>query len=112
MGVTDMGMYPHTVTRWRLVEDGRSASWERSVIGRCRWSESGESSEGTGGDTSSRSAAVILPPSEEPPLSRHDRVALGDVAEAEPSADALAVTSCRPVFLAGPRPHHWEASAR
>lgn len=107
-----MAMYPHTITRWRLSEDGRKASWERSVIGRCRWSESGEHSEGTGGDTASVSAAIILPPSAEPPLARHDRVALGDVQGDKPTASALAVTACRPVFLAGPLPHHWEASAR
>lgn len=107
-----MAMYPHTVTRWRLSEEGRKASWERSVIGRCRWSESGEHSEGTGGDTSDVAAAIILPPSAEPPLARHDRVALGDVQGDAPAASALAVTACRPVFLAGPLPHHWEASAR
>lgn len=106
-------MTPSVLTAWRRVPEGRSASWEPLGLLRCRWDESRETRAGTSGDTPSWSAELLLPcRTDEPPLLRGDRVALGARSDAVPPADALEVTNCYPVHLGGPHPHHWEAVAR
>lgn len=106
-------MSPNLLTFWRAENDGRSASWSRVGALRCRWDESRETVAGTSGDTASWSAEIILPcVTDDPPLLKGDRVALGLRLGDEPAADALAVVNCHPVHLGGAHPHHWEATAR
>ena len=106
-------MTPNLLTVWRTRKEGRSASWERAGAMRCRWDESRETSAGTSGDTSAWSAEIILPcMTDEPPLLKGDRVALGMRLGDDPAPDALAVVNCYPVHLGGVHPHHWEAVAR
>ena len=109
----DPRMTPNLLTVWRMREEGRSASWERAGAMRCRWDESRETSAGTSGDTSAWSAEIILPcVTDEPPLLKGDRVALGMRLGDDPAPNALAVVNCYPVHLGGVHPHHWEAVAR
>lgn len=106
-------MTPSALTAWRPAKDGRSVSWTPLGSMRCRWDESRETTAGTSGDTASWIAELIIPSgSDEPPLMRGDRVALGERDGGEPTPDALTVTGCCPVHLGGARPHHWEATAR
>lgn len=106
-------MTPNLLTVWRAAEEGRSSSWERVGAMRCRWDESRETDAGTSGDTAAWSVEIILPcVTDEPPLLRGDRVALGMRLGDDPAADALAVVNCHPVHLGGAHPHHWEAVAR
>lgn len=106
-------MTPSTLTAWRREADGRSARWVPMGSMRCRWDESRETRAGVSGDAASWYADIVLPcVSDEPPLAKGDRVALGLRATAEPVADALEVVNCFPVHLGGAHPHHWEAVAR
>lgn len=106
-------MTPNLMTVWRAERDGRSVEWERVGAMRCRWDESRETTAGISGDTASWSAEIVLPcVTDEPPLIKGDRVALGMRIGGEPAADALSVVNCYPVHLGGAHPHHWEAVAR
>lgn len=106
-------MYPHELTSWRRVPEGRSARWERREPVQCRFDRVRETRAGTAGDAASWHAEVLMPSrSCDPPLALGDRIALGRIEGAEPPADALAVTACDPVSRGTAAPDHWEAEAR
>lgn len=106
-------MYPHQLTAWRRVPDGRSVRWERIGAMRCRFDAVRETRAGADGDEAAWHAEALIPSSSAvPPLLRGDRVALGDLSAAEPVAEALTVTACDPVSRGGSAPDHWEAEAR
>lgn len=106
-------MYPHRLTAWRRVPEGRSARWERIGPMRCRIDMVRETRTGTNGDAAAWHAEVLIPTSSStPPLLPGDRIAAGDLDAAEPVADALAVTACDPVSRGRSAPDHWEAEAR
>lgn len=106
-------MYPHRLTAWRRVPDGRSVRWERIEPMRCRFDAVRETRAGADGDEGAWRAEVLMPTrSCDPPLAPGDRIALGRIEGAEPPADALAVTACDPVSRGTAAPDHWEAEAR
>ena len=106
-------MYPHELTRWRRVADGRDATWERMGTLPCRWEMVRETTTGTGGDAAAWHASIMLPArTAEAPLRYQDRVILGAVADEEPPKEALSVTTIGAEYCSRALPDHWEAEAR
>ena len=96
-------MYPHIVTVWRRVEEGRSVSWKRTVFQRCRLEPTYGASPGDRGDSSERSADLIV--------KSRGKAALGIFDHAQPPKDAFVVESVSMVSING-APLHWEAELR
>lgn len=106
-------MTPNVLTAWRREKEGRSTTWRRIGAMRCRWDRSGSVSASPSGDATSLSVDLVIScRDDDAPLRPKDKVALGIRAGDDPSADALTVANCHPVFLGGVHPHHWEATAR
>lgn len=106
-------MTPTVLTAWRRRPEGRSVSWTPMGPMRCRWDETRETRASASGDAATWAAELLLPRrTDEAPLLKGDRVALGASSAEEPPHDALEVVECHPVHRGGPRPHHWEATAR
>lgn len=103
-------MYPHIVTVWRRVEEGRSVSWKRTVFQRCRLEPTYGASPGDRGDSSERSADLIVK-SRGKPFGTGDKAALGIFDHAQPPKDAFVVESVSMVSINGV-PLHWEAELR
>lgn len=103
-------MYPHAVTVWRRVEEGRSVSWKRTAFQRCRLEPTYGASPGDRGDESARSADLICK-SRGKPFGKGDMVAMGAVDGDVPPSDAFRVESVSMVSIGG-APLHWEAELR
>lgn len=103
-------IFPHTCTAWVKGTEGRQASWGRKLLPPCRFAPTYGATAGERGDTSERSADLLVK-GRVKPLGRGDKVALGDVADAAPPADALTVSTVSMVSI-GARVDHWECELR
>ncbi len=103
-------IFPHTCTAWVKGTEGRQAIWTRKTLPACRFEPTYGATAGERGDASER-AADLLVKGRVKPLSRGDRVSLGDVESDTPPADALTVSTLAMVSV-GASPHHWELGLR
>lgn len=103
-----MSIYPHIATAWIKTTVGREAEWERIVFSRCRLDVGQGALPGVNGDTSARSATMLVP-TFNTPLKKGDRVVLGLSTLDDPPQDALHVETVEPISIRS-TPHHWEIS--
>lgn len=102
-----MSIYPHTVTAWIKQTEGRQAIWEGpEILTRVRFDEVFGATPGIQGDTSNRSATMLMPGSADP-LKKGDLVIMGSHTEEEPPQDAFTVETVTPIYI-NSRVHHWE----
>ncbi len=102
-------IYPHTITLWRKLDEGRSANWERLIVQQCRIFETQGSSVATGGNQSGRSLTVLIH-GEEYAIAQGDRVSADERDEERPPADSFVVQTVKAVRLHGGI-HHYEVQA-
>lgn len=109
-----VSMYPHAATVWHKIgEQGRTALWARAAVEPCRIDETTGSRRRPGGDSSARSALVIIP---EPTrygdgwIAEHDRICAGISDDPEPPKGAWGVARVKPVSI-GRSVHHLEVTA-
>lgn len=102
-----MAIYNTAITVWKRSEEGRRAVYSRLVLSPVRFEPTRGATPGTDGDQTARSATLLVPGNLGQRISRKDKVAYGNVAAAEPVADAFTVQTAKPVAI-GKRVHHWE----
>ncbi len=99
-------IYPDICTVWLKSTEERKATWERVIYRKCRLEPTYGADSGTDGDTSLRSADLLIKCHEQP-LNKGDKV-LGGLHVAEvPPKEALTVQTVVPVSF-GAYPDHWE----
>lgn len=105
-------MYPHTLTWWERIEQGRDIVWQRGGTLRCRFDMTKEITVSTSGDVANWAASIIIPGAKEPPLKIKDAVLLGAHEQESPPEDAFRITSLYPVSRGRKQADHWEIEAR
>ena len=103
-------IYPHAVTVWRRVEEGRSVKWERKLLARCRFEPTFGAKPDGHADESERSADLIVK-TRGKPFGKGDKAVLGSSDSSEPPKGAFVVESVSMVSI-GDAPLHWEAQLR
>ncbi len=101
-------IYPNVITVWAKSTEGRQATWERLVYRECRFEPVYGATAGTDGDTSSRSADLLVN-CHDKPFNKGDKVMADLCVDAEPPKDAFVVQTVYPVSF-GAYPDHWEAT--
>lgn len=101
-------MYPHVITVWTKSTEGREATWERIVYRDCRFEPTYGAEAGTDGDTSMRSAELLVNCYAQP-FAKGDKVVANLCVDDAPPKDAFVVQTVYPVSF-GACPDHWEAT--
>ena len=102
-----MSIYPHTVTAWIKGTNGRQTVWDGpEILTRVRLDESFGAVPGIQGDTSKRSALLLMPGTSEP-LDQGDRVMMGTHTDATPPQESFVVETTTPIYIHN-HVHHWE----
>lgn len=102
-----MSIFPHTVTAWVKGTNGRQTVWDGpEILTRVRLDESFGAIPGIQGDTSKRSALLLMPGTSEP-LDQGDRVMMGTHTDATPPQESFVVETTTPIYIRN-HVHHWE----
>lgn len=102
-------IYPHTITLWRKLDEGRSANWERLIVQQCRVFEDQGEKVSTSGNQPGRSLTVLIH-GDEYSIAHGDRILVGERDGERPPADSFVVQIVKVVRLHGGI-HHYEVQA-
>lgn len=102
-------IYPHTITLWRKLDEGRSANWERLIVQQCRVFEAQGEKVSTGGNQSERGLTVLIH-GDECSIAHGNRISVGEFDGDRPPADSFVVQIVKAVRLHNGI-HHYEVQA-